>query len=75
MVVTRTKATKSGATKKVKGVRQEFRHVFNKASKATIAYKDYFSPDSDAEKKLLGLKDIVCVTLFSFYIVGSYLFF
>ena len=47
------------ANKSVKSTKQVQRYVFNQEIKNGPAYKDYFSPDSEAEKELLGLKNKV----------------
>jgi meiosis-specific protein HOP1 len=39
---------------------QKTKYLFNKASKRTSAYKDYFNPDQVVENRLLGLSDLVC---------------
>lgn len=56
---TQTRAKTKSHKKKTKN-KQTLKYVFNKSSKTTVAYQDYFDPKSDAEKKLLGLKASVC---------------
>ena len=52
---TYSRVTRS-ARKKVNNAKQVERYVFCFASKKTAQYRDYFSPDSDAEKRMIGLK-------------------
>lgn len=41
--------------KKVKSRKQTQIYVFNVSCKKSALYRDYFSPNSDAEKRVLGL--------------------
>src|ERR1700722_6497773 len=38
---------------------QKANYLFNKSSKRTPAYKDYFNPDHATENRMLGLSDLV----------------
>src|SRR3984957_4519739 len=38
---------------------QKANYVFNKSSKRTPAYKDYFNPNHATENRMLGLSDMV----------------
>jgi hypothetical protein len=38
---------------------QKTKYVFNKSSKRTPAYKDYFNPDHTVENRMLGLSNLV----------------
>ncbi|KAI5120474.1 hypothetical protein M0805_006494 [Coniferiporia weirii] len=57
IVETRTRASRSKA-KKVKSAKQTQKYIFAQTSKKTAAYRDYFSPGSDAEKTMLGLDNL-----------------
>ena len=63
MVETKTRVPRSNAKKKVKSSKQVQKYVFNDICVHSALYKDYFSPDSDAEKTMLGLKKMVRIAL------------
>ncbi|KAH8117033.1 DNA-binding protein [Phellopilus nigrolimitatus] len=58
LIETRSRTTRSAAKKKVKSSKQVHKYIFDKATVNTAAYKDYFNPDSEAEKTMLGLKNM-----------------
>ena len=37
--------------------------AFNRAIKSSQAYLDYFNPDPDVESRLMGLADLVCLSI------------
>jgi meiosis-specific protein HOP1 len=43
---------------------QKTKYVFNKSSKRTPVYHDYFNPDQVVENRMLGLSDLVCALNF-----------
>ncbi|KAL5529555.1 hypothetical protein ACEPAG_5540 [Sanghuangporus baumii] len=53
LLETRSRATRSA--KKVKSAKRVQKYVFNAVCKNTALYRDYFSPDSEAEKTMIGL--------------------
>ncbi|KAL5511311.1 hypothetical protein ACEPAH_4527 [Sanghuangporus vaninii] len=53
LLETRSRATRSA--KKVKSAKRVQKYVFNVACKKTALYRDYFRPDSEAEKTMIGL--------------------
>lgn len=59
LMQTQARASRSNAKRKVKSSKQVQRYVFNALCKRTALYRDYFSPDSEAEKEMLGLKNAV----------------
>ncbi|THH03421.1 hypothetical protein EW145_g6266 [Phellinidium pouzarii] len=70
LLETRTRATRSSAKKKVKRAKEVQKYIFNKAVKKTTAYMDYFSPGNDAEKTMLGLKDMVRLFAYRRVMIG-----
>lgn len=71
MMETKTRMSRPNAKKKIKSSKQAQRHVFNDACIRSALYKDYFSPDSEAEKTMLGLKKLVGAD-FSLLATGFY---
>lgn len=53
LLETRSRATRS--TKKVKSSKQVQKYIFSVACKKMSLYQDYFSPDSEVEKSMIGL--------------------
>jgi meiosis-specific protein len=58
---TRVSRTRKGKERKMKQRKnvQKIRYAFNKASKRSQKYKDYFDPGQETESRLLGLDDLV----------------
>ncbi|EJD02237.1 DNA-binding protein [Fomitiporia mediterranea MF3/22] len=54
LLETRSRGTRSTA-RKVKSAKQIQKYVFHAASKKTALYRDYFSPDSEAERSIIKL--------------------
>lgn len=52
--------TTASTTKKVKGPRQIRKYVFAHSILKSARYKNYFTPDSEVEMTMLGLKKKVC---------------
>ena len=59
LMETQARTSRSNAKRKGKSSKQIEKYVFNSACKRTALYRDYFDPDSDAEKEMLGLKRAV----------------
>ena len=53
LLESRSRATRS--TKKIKSSKQVQKYIFNVACKKMALYQDYFSPDSEVEKSMIGL--------------------
>lgn len=65
LLETKTRQSKNAgkATKKPprRKTGQKPKYVFVRSMMKSQEYKDYFDPNSEAEKRLLGLADLVCM--------------
>lgn len=53
------KKTKGAAAARPRKNMQKEKYVFNRVSTKSAAYADYFNPDPEVERRLLGLSEMV----------------